>query len=402
MNYLFKRNKPKSETIPIQESNSINQIGLINTLLSFNGNLLSNASVIRAISSISNAISSMKINEYRIINGEKTEVDTQLEYLLNTSSNAYMSGSLFKKLLVENVFKYGNSLVKIERTLNNDIVSLTLLDSNQLICKYDKLNCIPTYYYSGTEIDISDYLLIYFYPDSNYGGYFGMNLASYAKETLKKVKTVENFESNYFNGSAISGILSPVNSDRPLPKSQAEQAKKDFFTASASNGIVVLDGQMKYDRISTNAKDNALIEIQQFNVNQIARVMNIPTCYLFDGSSITEQDQLTFYSQTLQPIINLIENEMKRKFFFKSDYNKRTIEFDYESLIKSDRQTLASYYSQLFNLGVISPNEICKKLNLPTSNLNGTDSRYILQNAQPIDLNLNLVKAGLINEENNI
>ena len=124
MNYLFKRNKPKSESIPIQESNSINQIGLINTLLSSNGNLLSNASVIRAISSISSAISSMKINEYRIINGEKTEVDTQLEYLLNTSSNAYMSGSLFKKLLVENVFKYGNSLVKIERTLNNDIVSV--------------------------------------------------------------------------------------------------------------------------------------------------------------------------------------------------------------------------------------------------------------------------------------
>ena len=394
---IFKRNKAKTT-----DGTSINQIGLINTLLSVSGNLLANASVLRGISSISNAISSMKINEYRIINKEKVEVDTQLEYVLNTSANNYMSGSLFKKLMVENVFRYGNSIARIERTMNNEIVSLTLLDSNLFICNFDRMNNIPRYFYKGNEIDTSEYLIVYFYPDSSFGGYYGMNLPKYANEVLKKVKTVENFESNYFNGSAISGILSPVNSDRPVPKAQAEQAKKDFFTASSTNGIVVLDGQMKYDRISTNAKDNALIEIQEFNVNQIARILNIPSAYLFkDNTSITEQDQLTFYSQTLQPIITTIENEMKRKFFFKSEYNKRTIEFDYESLIKSDRQTLASYYSQLFNLGAISPNEICRKLNLPTSDLDGTDSRYILQNAQPIDMNLNMVKAGLVNENNN-
>lgn len=397
------------DTVSVQERNnnqtinnisSINQIGNIFQSINGSNNLLSNASVIRGIAAISNAISSMKINEYKIVNNEKIEVDTNLEHILNCSPNNFISATIFKKQLIENVFNTGNSLIRIERSLNNEILSLVMLDSNLFNCQYDRINNIPHYYYAGKEIDITDYLLIYFYPDAQFGGYYGKSLIQYANEVLKKTKTVENFESNYFNGSAISGILSPVNSDRPVPRTQAEQAKKDFFTASSQNGIVVLDGQMKYDRISTNAKDNALLEIQQFNVSQIARVLNIPSSYLFsDVSAITEQDQITFYSQTLQPLISIIENEMKRKFFFRSECSKRSIEFDYESLIKSDRQTLASYYSQLFNLAAISPNQICKKLNLPTSNLEGMDSRYILQNAQPIDINLNLVKAGLINND---
>ena len=129
------------------------------------------------------------------------------------------------------------------------------------------------------------------------------------------------------------------------------------------------------------------------------RVLNIPVSYLFDGSAITEQEQTIFITQTIAPIASILNNEMKRKFFFKSEYKTRDLQFNFESLIKSDRTTIASYYSQLFRLGVISPNEICKKLNLQTSTIEGTDNRYIEQNIQPIDINLNAVKAGLISNE---
>ncbi len=364
-----------------------------------NSNVMQNASVLRGISAIANAISILELNEFKLLNGDKIPVDSNIEYLLNCSPNDYITASNFKKKLIENTFNYGNGLVKIERDLNNNITALYLCDSTKFSCKYNQITNIPTYYYQGKQIDITDYLLIYFYADSATNGYSGIPLKQYAMNVLKKVNTVENFESNYFNGNAITGILSPTTPDRPLPQTQAEKAKKDFLNASSNNGIVVLDGQMRYDRVSTNAKDNALLELQQFNVNQVARVLNIPVSYLFDGSSITEQEQTIFITQTIAPIASILLNEMKRKFFFKSEYRKRDLEFNYESLIKSDRTTIASYYSQLFRLGVISPNEICRKLNLQTSNLDGTDGRYIEQNIQPIDVNLNAVKAGLISNE---
>lgn len=400
---LFKRfnNTIKKETkaeIPVTNSTGITaNIPIFNLIT--NGNVMQNASVLRGISAIANAISILELNEFKLINGDKIPVDSNIEYLLNCSPNDYITASNFKKKLIENVFNYGNGLVKIERDLNNNITALYLCDSTKFSCKYNQITNIPTYYYMGKQIDITDYLLIYFYADSATNGYSGIPLKQYAMQTLKKVNTVENFESNYFNGNAITGILSPTTPDRPLPQQQAEKAKKDFLNASSNNGIVVLDGQMKYDRVSTNAKDNALLELQEFNVNQVARVLNIPVSYLFDGSSITEQEQTIFITQTIAPIASILLNEMKRKFFFKSEYKTRDLEFNYESLIKSDRTTIASYYSQLFRLGVISPNEICKKLNLQTSNLDGTDGRYIEQNIQPIDVNLNAVKAGLITSE---
>ena len=400
---IFKRfhNAIKKETrsnVPVEQTTGITANIPIYNLIT-NGNVMQNASVLRGISAIANAISILELNEFKLVNGDKIPVDSNIEYLLNCSSNDYITSSNFKKKLIENVFNYGNGLVKIERDLNNNITALYLCDSTKFQCKYNQITNIPTYYYQGKQIDITDYLLIYFYADSATNGYSGIPLKQYAMNVLKKVNTVENFESNYFNGNAITGILSPTTPDRPLPQQQAEKAKKDFLNASSNNGIVVLDGQMKYDRVSTNAKDNALLELQQFNVNQVARILNIPVSYLFDGSAITEQEQTIFITQTIAPIASILLNEMKRKFFFKSEYRKRDLEFNYESLIKSDRTTIASYYSQLFRLGVISPNEICKKLNLQTSNLDGTDGRYIEQNIQPIDVNLNAVKAGLISNE---
>lgn len=394
-NTLRKENKAE---IPVTQTTGVMANIPIYNLIQ-NGNGMQNASVLRGISAIANAISILELNEFKLLNGDKIPVDSNIEYLLNCSPNDYITASNFKKKLIENIFNYGNGLVKIERDLNNNITGLYLCDSTKFQCKYNQITNIPTYYYMGKQIDITDYLLIYFYADSTTNGYSGIPLKQYAMNVLRKVNTVENFESNYFNGNAITGILSPTTPDRPLPQTQAEKAKKDFLNASSNNGIVVLDGQMKYDRVSTNAKDNALLELQQFNVNQIARVLNIPVSYLFDGSAITEQEQTIFITQTIAPIANIILNELKRKFFFKSEYKTRDLEFNYESLIKSDRTTIASYYSQLFRLGVISPNEICRKLNLQTSNIEGTDNRYIEQNIQPIDINLNAVKAGLISNE---
>ena len=394
-NVIKRENKAE---VPVTNSTGITSNIPIYNLLT-NSNVMQNASVLRGISAIANAISILELNEFKLLNGDKIPVDSNIEYLLNCSPNDYITSSNFKRKLIENVFNYGNGLVKIERDLNNNITALYLCDSTKFSCKYNQITNIPTYYYMGKQIDITDYLLIYLYADSATNGYSGIPLKQYAMNVLKKVNTVENFESNYFNGNAITGILSPTTPDRPLPQQQAEKAKKDFLNASSNNGIVVLDGQMKYDRVSTNAKDNALLELQEFNVNQVARVLNIPVSYLFDGSAITEQEQTIFITQTIAPIASILLSEMKRKFFFKSEYRKRDLEFNYESLIKSDRTTIASYYSQLFRLGVISPNEICKKLNLQTSTIEGTDNRYIEQNIQPIDINLNAVKAGLISNE---
>lgn len=363
--------------------------------------LLSNAAVIRGMSAISSAIASMKINEYKLINGEKFEVETNLEYLLNCQPNSFISAFNFKKNMVENVFNYGNAIIKIERDINNNILELRLLDSNYFTCIYNQVKGTPQFYFMGKVLDMSEYLHIYFYPDKNYGGYFGKSLVKYASSVLNKNRNVEVFQDTFFSSGGINGVLTPRQQDARATSPKKLQEAKDAFLNQANqnlgsfSGVVMLDTDLEYQRISQNAKDSMLLEISEFNVLEVARILNIPGSYLFkDSKEIGEQDQITFYTQTLQPLITLIENELQRKLFFRNEYLIRKIEFQYDSLIKSSLATQADFYTKIFQLGAISPNDICRKLNLPISSEKGSDDRFILQNAQPLKLNLNEVKAG--------
>lgn len=363
--------------------------------------LLSNAAVIRGMSAISSAIASMKINEYKLINNEKFEVETNLEYLLNCQPNSFISAFNFKKNLVENVFNYGNALIKIERDLNNNILELRLLDSNYFTCIYNQVQGTPQFYFMGKVLDMSEYLHIYFYPDKSYGGYFGKSLVKYASSVLNKNRNVEVFQDTFFSSGGINGVLTPRQQDARATSPKKLQEAKDAFLNQANqnlgsfSGVVMLDTDLTYQRISQNAKDSMLLEISLFNVYEVSRILNIPGTYLFSSDKeIGEQDQITFYTQTLQPLITLVENELQRKFFFRNEYLTRKIEFDYESLLKSSKQSQADFYTKIFQLGVVSPNEIAKKLNLKTTSEDGSDSRYVLQNAQKLSMNLNDVKAG--------
>lgn len=167
--------------VPVNNSTGITANIPIYNLIN-NSNVMQNASVLRGISAIANAISILELNEFKLLNGDKIPVDSNIEYLLNCSPNDYITASNFKRKLIENIFNYGNGLVKIERDLNNNITALFLCDSTKFSCKYNQITNIPIYYYQGKQIDITDYLLVYFYGDSATNGYSGIPLKQYAMQ----------------------------------------------------------------------------------------------------------------------------------------------------------------------------------------------------------------------------
>ena len=75
--------------------------------------------------------------------------------------------------------------------------------------------------------------------------------------------------------------------------------------------------------------------------------------------------QLAFLTDTLQPLLEKYEEEFKRKLYLPSEKTGIVVKFDIASLLRVDRQSLASYYQTLFNIGAITPNEIRRELNLP-------------------------------------
>ena len=85
---IFRRNKAKE--IP-QTNTNVQQVGVITNFISNVGNIMGNASVMRAISAIANAISILEISEYKLINGNRIPIDSNIEYLLNCSPNDFLT-----------------------------------------------------------------------------------------------------------------------------------------------------------------------------------------------------------------------------------------------------------------------------------------------------------------------
>ena len=87
---------------------------------------------------------------------------------------------------------------------------------------------------------------------------------------------------------------------------------------------------------------------------------------------------------------------MFRKLFLKSEWDISELRFDTSNLLRLDAQTQASVFTQYFNCGAMTVNEIRERINAKFPIKNGNRS-FIGQNMQPTDNILNDIK----NQKNN-
>jgi len=83
----------------------------------------------------------------------------------------------------------------------------------------------------------------------------------------------------------------------------------------------------------------------------------------------------------LQPWLTNWEQELEFKLFSANERKKYRIKFSVEGILRGNSQARASFYSSLFNIGVLSINDIRELENLPTIGDAG-DEHYVPVNLQ--------------------
>ena len=136
---------------------------------------------------------------------------------------------------------------------------------------------------------------------------------------------------------------------------------------------------MTFEPITVNPADSQLLETREFNVIDVCRFFGVSPVKAFDLSkssySTVEATELAFLTDTLAPLLEKIELEFERKLYKPSEKDSIDVRFDTSTLLRADKQAMANYYRELFNIGVISPNEIRKQLDLPS--IEGGDSTFV-------------------------
>ena len=92
--------------------------------------------------------------------------------------------------------------------------------------------------------------------------------------------------------------------------------------------------------------------------------------------------QIAFLTDTIQPLLEKFECEFQRKLYKPSEKDNITVRFSTAPLLRADKQSQANYYNTLFQMGVMTINEIRKELDLP--HLENGDTSFVQVNVQTL------------------
>lgn len=307
-----------------------------------------------------------KINQ----DGDK-EID-QEHPIAYAFDNALVSKFTMIKNAIRDMYIYGNGYIYIKRS--GDVVTgLQYCPPGTVSINYNPIKQELFYTSSnvGTKVRIAPKNMIHFIKVTN-DGIHGIGVLAYAKNTIDLANYTETAAANYFaSGCNVKGVL---KTNGPLNPKQRDDLLKDWaFTysvdgSSNNGGIIALPGSMEFQAISANANEAQLIESRLFNIQEVARFFSISPVMLGDLShssySTIEASNLQFLTQTLQPIISLIEHELNRKLLSDNEKSLYKIDLDEQYLLRGDKQSTATYYSTLTSAGIMTINEARHQLGL--------------------------------------
>lgn len=354
---IFKRNNQPIQEYPIEDTA---------TSLIFGGYKLADSptalsAFYAAMSLISNSVAQLPIQVKR-----DNEIDRNHPINL-IFKDALISKFIFIKQMVSDVILYGNAYAYIERANDGTPVSLTYCENGSVTVRYNQrtqdLYYLIPFVKKGKIEPIN---VIHLYKDSN-NGVEGRSIMTYASQIIKLAQATDKAARNYYSsGCALQGALT-IKGARKGAKEQARQAFANTHGDKGS-GLVILDDDMSYQQLSSNANDSQMLEARTFNVQEIARYFNINPILLGDKSGASynsiELANIEFVTHTLQPYICMMEEEFNRKLVKPSEVDHIRIDIDEKALMKGDMKTTAEYLTKLTQGGIMTVNEAREKLGL--------------------------------------
>jgi HK97 family phage portal protein len=228
-------------------------------------------------------------------------------------------------------------------------------------------------------------------PGPGYDGILGLSPIQVNRQSLGLAMGSEKAAASFYgSGSMISGVLS---TESRITQEQAEALKSRWRTAHAgtanAHDVAVLGMGTKFQPISIAPADAQFIENRRFSVGEIARIFGVPPHLLMDATGSTswgsglEQQGIAFVVYTLNPWITRLEQRLSRLL-----PSPQYVKFTTAGLMRGDSQQRAAFYRAMWELGVLSTNDIRRLEDMAP--VPDGDGRFRPLNMGPLDSTLPL------------
>ncbi len=362
---------------------------------------LSVATVYRCIQLVSESVANLPLLYMRKKDGIfEEDTNSRLHYLLTVQPDFTKSAFEFWKETVEHVLLDGNAyIVPVYNTASMEIDRLVLCGRftvnhdvyNDTYMINDLINGISGVYKEADVIHIKGHTA---------DGKNGVSVLQFARQTLGIALTGDRETLNRFaNGGNVRGIISNDKTTTGFGEYQDKELAKtatDVDTRfQGGERIVSLPGQVDFKQISLSSTDMQFLESRKFTVRDICRFFGVHPSFVFDDTSnnykSAEMANVAFLSNTLNPLLRNIENEMLRKLIAPSLCCKRKFEFDRRGLYACDLDSKVKYQKATIAAGIYSVNDWRRMENRPP--VEGGDKILVSANLRDITGEQNATQA---------
>lgn len=340
-----------------------------------------------AIQLKSGILGSLKLDFYRK-DGETRELltDYPLSVLFNGKVNRYQTRVEFFETTGLNLYLTGNAYCLIQRT-GGQITGLLPLMASQMEVELMRDGSIVYTYTDGVNVTAYSSESIWHLRLLG-NGVKGLSPLQYARNSIGMAISGEEWASNIIgNGGKPTGVLTY---DKLLTKEQREQLKEKFkdLREGARDALMVLEAGMKYEQISLSPQDVQLLEARRFQVEDIARFLNVPSVMINDtsggtvwGSGIQEIIR-GWYKIGFRPELERIEQSIINNLITLNDRRNISVEFNFEELLRTEFDKRVESGARAVNAGLMTRNEWRRREWLEP--VDGADDLTVQVNLTPI------------------
>lgn len=347
-------------------------MSLSNLMRQFKGDAMNLSPFFAGVNMISNSLAMMSW----LFKNQYDEILPDTNYLYYLFTDAKMTRFNMMKNVITDLILHGNGFIYIERdhetgkprTLHYSPANQTLLYYNPI--SYDIYFMNPAF--STHWDDGTNYL--HFYMNTR-DGYNGTPIRDYAYKTIQLAGNTEKAKSDYYSsGGQLFGLVT-VNETTPMvgvrdsSMAQLRQTWDEARAQAEGTGTIFVPADLKYQQLSSTAKDSEFIEASEYNITDIARFLNISPVLLGDLRHNTygtlSESQREFLLHTLFPYVKMIEEEATRKLVMPSKQGTYFIDLDENAILATDAEKQANYYQKLVQAGIMTVNEARGALGLP-------------------------------------
>jgi HK97 family phage portal protein len=325
--------------------------------------------IFSAVSLISDTISSLPVDAYIRIDGERRAFRPKPAWVTRPDIDLVGKEPFYNSVIISLLLD-GNAFVRVFRNAQGRPVNLVVLNPADVEVTRNGIGRVM-YRVQSSDTLLDPEEVLHLIDTLKPGHIRGTSRVEALKDNFGLAIALESYAARFFGqGVSMAGHIEfPGN----LTPEQARDLSDGFSARHGgfrkSHKIGVLSAGAKF--VSTNIENDKaqFIDSRRMAVEDVARAFKVPPNLLGVQGSFTyssvEQNNIAFVQHTLRPLISIIESGFSTLLNSEPGGENAFIKFSLDGLLRGDSNSRFSAYSQGLQSGWLTINDVRRLEDLP-------------------------------------